>query len=539
MPPLSDKITKLDFQLTPKQRELYDATAPMRLGVGGVRSGKTFCALMFGLINYVTTFPGCDILVLRRTFRELESGAITDLRAFASVDGRPIYKWNDSKHIATFQVEGHESRIFFGSCTHNLERDILQYLGQGYPFILLDECAQFSPDAFELLISRNTINPRCQPNPKTGEMPSPVIWGCTNPIGPFWLYYKSLFVDRKPVGVDGAKRDPDGKWYVDDIGERRCVYDPAQYAVSHSTVMDNPFVLERDPGIIARLNGLPPAKRDKFLFGLLDRVEGQYYDCFSPEHHVVNLRSDPDAIVWQPYQSCWAGWDWGMAHHNAIYLFTKALVRSSATGNYRMKTVCFNEIVTSETAQGAIVSMLLKKLRLPGTNFPVKLAAAYFSHEKFSRQMEAFTPADVLSRLLREAGQCSVSPATRNRIGRASFAYNMLQKGDLVILDTCPEIITSLPQLQRDPDRLDDVLKVDNKADDCYDGFTYGLFGQLGTRAKPQEQQDRERIEAIADPLARHFAQFKATMDRDAAQAPIRNSWESRLRTPDGKILRN
>ena len=526
----------LSFELTPKQRELFFATAPLRLGVGGVRSGKTFCALMFGLINYVTRFPKCDILVLRRTFRELESGAITDLRAFAQVNGRPIFTWHDSKHIATFP--GCESRIFFGSCTHNLERDIQQYLGQGYPFILLDECAQFSPDAFELLQSRNTINPRCEPNPQTGEMPSPVIWGCTNPIGPYWLYYKTLFVDCKPVSTDGARREPDGTWTVADAGERRIVYDPKRYACSHSTVMDNPFVLQRDPGIIARLNSLPAAKRDKFLFGLMDRVEGQYYECFSPEHHVVNLRLDPSAIVWQPYQPVWAGWDWGMAHHNAIYLFTKALVRSTVTGTYRMKTVCFAELVTNETAQGAIVSMLLTKLKLPGTSLPVKLSAAYFSHEKFSRQMEQSTPADVLSRLLRDAGQCPVSPATRNRIGRASFVYNMLQKGDLVILDSCPEIIAALPSLQRDPDQLDDVLKVDNKADDCYDGFSYGLFGQLGTRPKPQEQRDRERIQAIADPFARHMAQFKATMDRNAIQTPTRFEWEKRLRLPDGKTLR-
>lgn len=525
------------FHFQPKQLELAKSLAPKRLAVGGVRSGKTTSALMFGVLRYTTRFEKCDMLVLRRTFRELEAGAITDLKTFLSyTDNRGrsqlAFEWNDTKHIATFP---NGSRIFFGSCTHNKERDIEQYLGQGYPFILLDECAQFSPDAYELLIARNTVNASCEPLPD-GTMPSPVIWGCTNPIGPYWLYYKTMFVDRKPVGVEGAVRDADGRWYVDEAGERRCVYNPAEYSCVHSTVLDNPAILKRDPGIISRLNALPPAKRDKLLFGLLDRVEGQYFDSFTHAYHVVNLREDPDAIQWQPHQAVWVGWDWGMGHHNAIYLFTKALVRRPG-GDYKLKTVCFSEVVTTGKGQGEMVATLISKAKLPGSGLPIRFSAIYFSHEKFARQMELHSPAAVLSDILRGQGQCPVSPATRDRIGRASFLYNQLQIGELVILDTCPDIINALPALQRDPDNLDDVLKVDNKADDCYDAFSYGLFGQLGNRKKSAEVVAQEKIEAIDDPFARRMAQFKATMERDIQKKPYRHPWEKRLKSPDGRKI--
>ena len=526
------------FEFQPKQLEGALSGAPLRLSVGGVRSGKTTAALMFGVLEYSLKFEKCDILVLRRTFRELEAGAITDLKTFVSYNGKPAFDWNDTKHIATFP---NGSRAFFGSCTHNKERDIEQYLGQGYPYILLDECAQFSPDAFELLIARNTANASCLPLPD-GTMPSPVIWGCTNPIGPFWLYYKTLFIDRKPVGVDGAVRDPDGRWWVDEAGERRCVYEPKRYWAGHSTVLDNPAILRRDPGILARLNALPPAKRDKLLFGLLDRVEGQYFDSFNPAFHVINLREDPDTIQWQHHQAVWAGWDWGMGHHNAIYLFTRALVRTGidAEGKpiYKLKTVCFAEIVTDNKDQSAMIAKLQQKLFWPDDRTPIRLSAIFFSHEKFSRVMDQHTPADVLSRLLREAGQCSVSPATRDRISSASFVYNLLQTGELVILDHCIDIINALPALQRDPDQLDDVLKVDNKYDDCYDAFRYGIFGQLGIRIKPAAQRERERMEAIKDPFVRRMAQFQNTMNREAARKPFRHPWERHLRTPDGKPLR-
>lgn len=527
------------FEFSPKQLEAALCGAPKRLSVGGVRSGKTTGALMFGMYEYCLKYEGCDILVLRRTFRELEAGAITDLKTFMTFEGKPAFDWNDTKHIATFP---NGSRAFFGSCTHNKERDIEQYLGQGYPFILLDECAQFSPDAYELLIARNTLNGSCKPD-ANGNFPSPVLWGCTNPIGPFWLYYKTLFVDRKPVGVEGAVRDNDGRWWVEEVGERRCVYEPKQYWMGHSTVLDNPAILKRDPGILARLNSLPPAKRDKLLFGLLDRVEGQYFDSFNPEFHVLNLREDPDAIVWQEHQPVWAGWDWGMGHSNAIYLFTKALVRTpSISGqipNFKLKTVCFREIVTDNKDQGVMVSRLVSAAKWPHSGHPIKLSAIFFSHEKFSRQMEQFTPADVLSRLLRDAGQCHVTPATRDRIGRASFLYNMLQTGQLVILDTCPDIINALPALQRDPDHLDDVLKVDNKYDDCYDGFSYGLFGQLASRGKSAAQREYEQMEAIKDPFARRMLQFRNTMNRGGAQPkPFSQTWERHLVSPDGKPIR-
>lgn len=524
-------MSLLNFQVAPVHQPLWNSSAPLKLSVGGVRSGKTTTALMYGVIMYLMRFPKSDILILRRTFRELEAGAITDFRTFmVDSDGDPLFEWNDTKHIATL-ING--SRAFFGSCTHNKERDIEQYLGQGYPYILLDECAQFSPDAYELLQSRNTVNSSCQPD-ANGLMPSPSIWSCTNPIGPFWLYYKTLFIDCKPVGVEGAVRTPDGKWWVQEADERRCVYDPARYASGHSTVLQNPHILKRDPGIVARLNALPPAKRDKLLFGLLDRVEGQYFDNFSNEYHVLNLREDPDAVIWQPHQAVWAGWDWGMAHHNALFLFTRALVRKPG-GEYRPKTVCFAEIVTTGRSQTDLIAMLQTKLRYPsGDRRPFRLSAIYFSHEKFNRTMEQHTPAEVLSGLLRDIGQPPVSPATRDRIASASFVYNLLQTGDLVILDSCPEIIAALPTLQRDPDELDDVLKVDNKADDCYDGFRYGLFGQLAPRGKSREVIEQERIAAIDDPFARRMAQFKATMDAKARKRPFRFPWERRLREPDG-----
>jgi hypothetical protein len=89
--------------------------------------------------------------------------------------------------------------------------------------------------------------------------------------------------------------------------------------------------------------------------------------------------------------------------------------------------------------------------------------------------------------------------------------YNAFKNGDLVILDTCREIILAIPSLMRNPDLMDDVLKVDAKGDDAYDGFRYGLYGHLAARKRPEADVYRDKAKELAktDPLAAHFYRMK------------------------------
>ena len=162
-----------------------------------------------------------------------------------------------------------------------------------------------------------------------------------------------------------------------------------------------------------------------------------------------------------------------------------------------------------------LVSILQTRCHLPNGT-PFKLKAIYFSHEKFARQMEARSPADEYSRALKTVGLPPVTPATRDRIGSASLMYNMLKKGDLVFLDTCKEIILAIPSLMRNPDNLDDVLKVDAKGDDVYDSLRYGLYGHLSARKKPAELEIKERVAELQkkDPLAAHFLRMKLDAEK-------------------------
>jgi Terminase large subunit, T4likevirus-type, N-terminal len=515
------KQTELLRNVSRNGKVYLQPAAGQCLSTGGIRSGKTCGWVMFFVMHYCLRWKGCNLLVLRRNFKELENGAIADFRHFMP---KELYEYDSTKHVATLM---NGSRVVFGHCQNNKDRDIEQYLGQAFPAIVVDECGQFSPDAWMMLFQRNIVNPACERD-EAGNLPIPAIVGCTNPLGPHYEYYRTLFVQKEPWNPgEDAKRDPvDGTWWTKESGEWAKIYDPQAYAYQRSTVMDNPELLARDPGIIDRLMSMPKAKRDKVLYGYDGQVEGQYFDCFDPSYHVINLREEPEAIIWQEYQPVWAGEDWGMQHANATYLFTKAMVRDSVGDNYKLKTVCFQEIVvTGGKTMDELASIISAKAKLPNGN-PVKLKAIYFSHEKFNRQMDNRTPADEYSRALKLVGLPPVTSATRDRIGSASLMYNMIKKGEIVILDTCKEIILAIPSLMRNPDLLDDVLKVDAKGDDCYDGFRYGLYGHLGARKKPEKQAEAERVEELKkkDPLAAHFLKMKLDAEHSNHTASFKPS---------------
>ena len=539
LPPKPEPEIHINFAFEEPQTRLFQQVkrgtgtylhlvAPQCLEVGGQRSGKTVGKLMYGILNYCLKFNRCDILVLRRTIPELDAGVIQDMKTFIPAE---LYDFNHSTRIATFRENG--SRVVFAGCANNVERDIERYLGQAYPYILVDECSQFSPDVWYRLYARNLVNASCQED-KHGNLPIPFIIGCTNPIGEHFPFYHTLFVEKEPIDkVEGARHAKDGSWWAKDAGEWHCIYKPTDYAYNHTTVLTNKAYRKRDPGIIDRLRSLPKAKMEKFLLGYMGGSDTQYFDCFSPEYHVVDLREDPDAIIWQDWQPVWGGQDWGVAHWNAFYLFTKALVRRTVGDEYVTKTVCFREVAPDTTGHTNIdfadmIAASVNYPRLPQDNAQYErisgkrchVSTIYFSHEKFSRVMSEHSPADEYSKLLRKRGLPPVSRGTMDRIASAAYMYNTLKAGKLVILRTCPGIIQAIPQLPRDPKELDDVLKTSTKADDRYDAFRLGLYGEFKSRTTPDEESAQEFAKSLS-PMARHFYLQKKRYELDHAKDTI------------------
>jgi hypothetical protein len=198
------------------------------------------------------------------------------------------------------------------------------------------------------------------------------------------------------------------------------------------------------------------------------------------------------------------------------------------------KTVCYREYVDRGKKYEELAHNVatMTNMGLPGHPDATKIRIIFFSHEKFSiskEKKETQSPAAILSGHLIRAG---LPALTRNdaspgsRIGKATLMWDKIDARALVVLSICRHIIEAVPQLVRDEDNKEDVLKVDGKADDCYDGFSMGLFNWYRTNKKPREVEVAEEIEAAPDERSKHWIRLRETERRNAQLRP-KNWWET------------
>src|SRR5208282_977060 len=110
-----------------RQREFHESQVKYRLFGGAAGPGKTK-ALLYEAIKKAEKFDGCDTLLLRRTYPELESSLIARFRR--DVPRNQYRSYNEAKHVVTL---ANGSTIRFGYCRN--ENDVYQYQGAEFLFI--------------------------------------------------------------------------------------------------------------------------------------------------------------------------------------------------------------------------------------------------------------------------------------------------------------------------------------------------------------------------------------------------------------------
>jgi len=251
----------------PRQRDFHKSPAKYRLFGGAAGPGKTK-ALLWEAIFQANEVKGCNTLLLRRTYPELESSLLAYFRRDVP---RKFYKsYNESKHVVTW-LNGSTTR--FGYCRN--ENDVYQYQGAEFLFIGLDELTHFTLKQWQFLTSRN----RC---PVPGSFPC--MAGATNPgnIGHAWV--KALWVDHAP---------PAGF-------ERPELYDASDYDFIRARLDDNP-IYANDAQYRKTLEALPEHLRRAFLEGDWNVFAGQYFDVFDIGRHTAR----PEDLRLEPWLSRW------------------------------------------------------------------------------------------------------------------------------------------------------------------------------------------------------------------------------------------
>lgn len=213
---------------------------------GGARGGGKSWGMRTLLVLNALKYPGLNILLLRRTLPELRENHIVPMRAML----HGVAKYNATEKTFTFP---NGSRIVAGYLAH--EGDILQYQGQEYGIIGMEEATHFTEDQMQLLIP-------CNRDTRSGRKPR--MYFTCNPGGVGHSWVKRLFVDGQYEGKEN----------------------PANYKFIRARVYDNAPLMEANPEYVDALEGLPEDLRRAYLDGDWDVFVGQYFTEFRRELHV-------------------------------------------------------------------------------------------------------------------------------------------------------------------------------------------------------------------------------------------------------------
>jgi len=236
------KLVIGDRRLTSEKQISFFKARTKHVGFGGARGGGKSWAVRAKAKMLCVKYPGIKILIIRRTYPELVSNHIENLRT----ELQGFAKYNETKKVFKF---ANGSTIKFGYC--NADRDLGQYQGAEYDVIFLDEATQLQ----EEWIKKITACLR-----GVNNFPKRIYYTC-NPGGASHSYFKRLFIDKK---YEKGEKTED-------------------YCFIQALAQDNIALMEQQPDYIDQLEALPHKLREAWLYGRWDIFEGQFFEDFRAE----------------------------------------------------------------------------------------------------------------------------------------------------------------------------------------------------------------------------------------------------------------
>jgi len=357
---------------------------------------------------------------VRESFEDLRQRALSALP----------HKYNRMEGVLTF---ANDSRIVLGHFKD--ENDVDAYLGLEYDVIGVEEATTLTASKYRMVRT-------CSRTSKLGWRPR--IYSTTNPGGVGHAWYKALFVDPFEADHEAGTR-----------------FIPA-------TVTDNRFV---NADYVTTLEELTGWQKRAWRFGDWDIAAGQFFTTWRRDVHVVPAFEIPGD--WR----VWAALDYGFVHWNVVYLLAQ-----DGDGN--------TFVVDEMAVRGWLVKRIAAGVRgmLERSGFKVgDLVSVVAGSDVFAKRgTSEMTIADQYA-----AEGIRLLPANMDRVNGAARVLELL--GDveavpmirptLFVFDRCARLIECLPQMQHDPHRPEDVLKVDCDddgvgGDDPYDCLRYGLMSR-------------------------------------------------------------
>lgn len=428
-------MLELKIALQPKQKQFLRSVEdfPVTFYGGAKGGGKSHGMRNIQLIRRFQ-YPGSSGAIFRRTFPELEANHIRPL--FQEHPALREY-WNDSKKLLTLP---NQSTLQFSHCKN--ESDVDLYQGREIHDLGIEEAGQWT----ETMVTRLRGSNRSS---KPGIKPRTILTG--NPGGPGHGWLKRQFIDRR-------------------FNERER---PGDYNFIQALVDDNAALIDNDPDYLHRLDAEPnEALRKAYRYGDWNIFAGQFFQEISKEIHLITPFQIP------PHWNRFGAYDYGYNHPAAFGWFA-----NDEDGN----TYLYREFVRA----GMRVDQYARHLNgYTDTASLYPIVAGRDCWTQKSTLREDKQPPTVAEEFLSHGIQ--LVPAVIDRIQGASQLRSYLawqnkppkNKPRFYIFDICPVTFDTLSRMIHDPDRVEDVLKVDASegdplsGDDAYDMARYGLMSR-------------------------------------------------------------
>lgn len=261
---------------SPNERQKLFLTAKSRyIAYGGARGGGKSWAARTKAKLLCLNYKKIRVLIIRRTFAELEENHIRPLQA----DLNGIATYNEGKKIFKF-ANGSIIKLGYSSG----DSDVSQYQGQEYDIIIIDEATQFS--YFQFINIKSSLR-------GVNDFPHRIYLTC-NPGGIGHSWVKRLFIDKE---------------YTDKEV-------PSEYEFIPARVDDNTALMAADPEYKRNLENLPPDLREAWLNGNWDLFIGQYFTEWKRDIHV--MQPFPIPTHWRRYYTLDYGLDMTAGYTIAI-----------------------------------------------------------------------------------------------------------------------------------------------------------------------------------------------------------------------------
>jgi len=421
---------------------------------GAARGGKSYALRWEGHRNCLQ-YPRLRGLLIRSSFPELER---THLAQIEFDLPQEIVNYNQQKHVASYF---NNSVLEFGYGTRR--EDFQQYLSAEYDFIMIDELTTIPFEFSYLLRSRLTAS-------RKEFIP---FWACaTNPGSIAHIDVRNYFVKKNNLDPDKFPN-----------------YDPNEVFFIPATVFDNKVVLERDPGEVLRLKQLSKKDQQKFLYGNWDIYEGQFFDNWNAEIHVVKSK---DYLSYEEIKglNVLGGLDYG----NVTVLLLGAK-------DYNDNVIIFDELYLEKISRSRKIELSKKFLDDRGLDKTTIIADTnMWIPDVFDISSKESPANDYLNAGIRLIKVSKVSPDNRRyRIACNDAVYDALdfqydpetnifaKEPRLKIYERCKHLIETLPGLVRDEKDYEDIE--DGQNDHAYDAGKYLYMALSRPKSKPKDDR--------------------------------------------------